>query len=292
MKCSWLLITKPQYESNMSFPNTRILACMLYTYAGMQSHALSPTAVCMTRTHTITHSFRHKSAWLPSRDDMQKWSKENKNWTVNYSEAKSVEGAIKFAKYIRAPGVEYNVFKYLQATWVKYTQEATEYLLSTETQWGEQSLENWHCVSPNVKPSKQKIKLILIHRLTLKWHLLWIIAGCWPAYIKAVTFHNDLRIWSAEVENSRSDAGQALWGEWGCSAGLGECEKPEDPGYLLLLAAPRTKRGLNTFFLFDCKQWGDLNLLATAMATDFECQPSCGFNDFQSTSKITTQLKI
>lgn len=60
----------------------------------------------------------------------------------------------------------------------------------------------------------------------------------------ALTFHNDLRIWSAEVVTSRSDAG---W-KWGYSVGVGECEKPEDPGYLLLLAAPQTKRGLNAFF--------------------------------------------
>lgn len=65
----------------------------------------------------------------------------------------------------------------------------------------------------------------------------------------------------------------------GYSGGVGECEKPEDPGYLLLLAAPQTMRGLNTFFLFDCKQRRDLNLLTTAMATDFKCQPSCRINE-------------
>lgn len=58
-----------------------------------------------------------------------------------------------------------------------------------------------------------------------------------------MTFESDLERWKT--------AGATLvrrWGKWGYSAGVGECEKPEDPDYLLLLAAPRTKRGLNTFF--------------------------------------------
>lgn len=84
------------YESNInfSFSNACILACMQYTHARMQSHALSNR---YTYTHKITHSFRHKSASLPSRDDMQEWCKENKNDTVNYWNDKSVEWAIKFA---------------------------------------------------------------------------------------------------------------------------------------------------------------------------------------------------
>lgn len=36
------------------------------------------------------------------------------------------------------------------------------------------------------------------------------------------------------------------WGNQGYSAGVREREKPEDGGYLLLLAAPRTKTRLNT----------------------------------------------
>lgn len=70
----------------------------------------------------------------------------------------------------------------------------------------------------------------------------------------AVTFHNDLPVWSAEVGNSGSDADGKL-GD--VQQGLVSVKKPEDPGYLLLLAAPWTKRGLSTFFfpsLFDCKQ--------------------------------------
>lgn len=65
-----------------------------------------------------------------------------------------------------------------------------------------------------------------------------------------MTFESDLQRWKT--------AGATLVGHWGetrdMQQGVGEREKPEDPGYLLLLAAPRTKRGLNTFFLFDCKQ--------------------------------------
>lgn len=87
----------------------------------------------------------------------------------------------------------------------------------------------------------------------------------------------------------RDEAAQAQGESWGFSAGVCEREKPEDPGYLLLLAATRTKKGLNTFFLFDCKQKGDLDLLMTAMVTDSESQPSCGGKGF---SKINTSWKI
>lgn len=68
-----------------------------------------------------------------------------------------------------------------------------------------------------------------------------------------LAFHKDPRMGSAEVENSRSDAAQALFwvggweGDLGHSSGLGKREKPEDPDYLLLLAVPWPKRGLNTF---------------------------------------------
>lgn len=60
-----------------------------------------------------------------------------------------------------------------------------------------------------------------------------------------MTFQSDLQRWET--------AGATLVSRWGggdrgYSAGVGEREKPEDPGYLLLLAAPWTKRGLNTFF--------------------------------------------
>lgn len=82
---------------------------------------------------------------------------------------------------------------------MKYTQEATEYLLSAEARWGEQSLENWHCVSPTVKLLIQKTKLIWIQKLTLKWHLLWIIAGCWPVYIKALWNSDDISQWPSSL---------------------------------------------------------------------------------------------
>ena len=113
------------------------------------SLSFSPHMHTHTHAHTGTH--RNYSASLLSRDDMQKWRKENKNYTVNYSDAKSVERAIKFAKYIKSTWWRVCLFEYLQAAWVNYTQEATEYLLRTDAQWGEQSLKNWHCVSPTGK---------------------------------------------------------------------------------------------------------------------------------------------
>lgn len=41
---------KPQYELKMNFLLNHILACMQYTHAGMQSHAL------FNRTHTHTQT--------------------------------------------------------------------------------------------------------------------------------------------------------------------------------------------------------------------------------------------
>ncbi len=65
--------------------NTHMLAC---------KHMLS--------LQSLTDSSRHRSASLLSRDDMQKGSKENKNYSVNYSKDKSVDCAIEFAKYIKS----------------------------------------------------------------------------------------------------------------------------------------------------------------------------------------------
>lgn len=158
MECSWLLIKKPQYESWPS--NARIIACMQYTHAGMQSHALafSLSLFLTSRTHTHTGTHAHtqelfcfiiEQRWYAEVEEREH---KLKNYTVNYSDAKSVERAIKFAKYIKSTWWRVCLFEYLQAAWVNYTQEATEYLLRTDAQWGEQSLKNWHCVSPTGKP--------------------------------------------------------------------------------------------------------------------------------------------
>lgn len=103
--------------------NTHMLAC---------NHMLSLiTAVCMTNTHMRSRT--HPGTDLlhcPSRDDMLRWSREIKK-IVNYSKNKSVEWVITFAKYMKSTWCTVQcVIKYLQATWVKHTQEATEYLLS------------------------------------------------------------------------------------------------------------------------------------------------------------------
>lgn len=105
-----------------------------------------------TRTHAHTQElfcFIIEQRWYAEVEEREH---KLKNYTVNYSDAKSVERAIKFAKYIKSTWWRVCLFEYLQAAWVNYTQEATEYLLRTDTQWGEQSLKNWHCVSPTGKP--------------------------------------------------------------------------------------------------------------------------------------------
>lgn len=210
--------------------------------------SLSPIAAD-TRAQTHTDTDSHSGTDLLGR--RAKWSKENNNYSVNYSLDKSVEWAIEIAKYIESTWCRVYVFKYLQATWVDYAQEeATQKLLPTGAQRGKPSVENWHWVSPRVKPLLQKTEVIC--KLTLKWHLLWIMQDD-GRRVSKLTFHNDLRIWSAEVENSRSDAGQPLEGESGDGQqGSVSVKKPEDPGYLLLLAAPRTKERTQHFFFYSC----------------------------------------
>lgn len=61
-----------------------------------------------------------------------------------------------------------------------------------------------------------------------------------------ITFKSDVQRWET--------AGATLLGRWRetweIQPGLGEREKPEDPGYLLLLAVQRTKGGLHTLLFF------------------------------------------
>lgn len=70
----------------------------------------------------------------------------------------------------------------------------------------------------------------------------------------ALTFHVDLPVWSVWRWEKRRERA-AGWGR-----GRRVWRKPEDPGYLLLLAAPRTKRRLHTSFFFfllpsPCSVW-------------------------------------
>lgn len=83
-----------------------------------------------------------------------------------------------------------------------------------------------------------------------------MLASVYQSFVKrswrfTMTFQSDLQRWKKKT------AGATLAGRWRRGGGgLGMFSrgwwawKPEDPGYLLLLAAPRTKRGLNTFFFF------------------------------------------
>lgn len=89
--------------------------------------------------------------------------------------------------------------------------------------------------------------MIFIYKFTPEWHLLWTTGGCWLVYQSFVkqcwhftmTIQSDLQRWKT--------AGAALGEMRTFQQGFTKSEKPEDPGYLLLLAAPWTKRGLSTF---------------------------------------------
>lgn len=119
--------------------NTHTLAC---------NHMLSPIAICMT--HAINHAlFQARMRFAAEqRWDMRKWSKEAKI-TI---QCKLFKGwKCRVSDQVRKVHKEHLVnsvmcvFKYLQATWVKSTQEATEY----STQWEEQSPDAPHSVRPN-----------------------------------------------------------------------------------------------------------------------------------------------
>lgn len=214
---------------------------------------LSPVAICMT--HAINHAlFQARMRFAAEqRWDMRKWSKEAKitiqcklfkGWKCRVSDQVRKVYKEHLANSVMC------VFKYLQATWVKSTQEATEY----SAQWGEQSLDARHSVRPNAgRKKKTKKQHFLIYMPALQWHLL--IAGCLAvnqSFVKrrwhfTMTFKSDVQRWKT--------AGATLIGRWRetweIQPGLGEREKPEDPGYLLLLAVRRTK-GRAPHFSFFC----------------------------------------
>lgn len=193
---------------------------------------------------------------------------------------------IKFAKYIKSTWCTvWCVFKYLQATWVKHTHTRPQNICFPDEE------STVLALNPYYRKKQNKTKQILIQKLTLKWHLLWIIAGCWPVCIKALWNGADVSQWPSNLicrggkKNSRSDAGRTLeegGGDWGCSAGGGERENLRILATCCFWQHHGQREGSTLFFfsLFDCKQWGDLNLLTTAMATDFKCQPSSGIDVF------------
>lgn len=159
---------------------------------------------------------------------------------------------IKFAKYIKSTWCTvWCVFKYLQATWVKHTHTRPQNICFPDEESTVLALNPYY-------RKKNKTKQILIQKLTLKWHLLWIIAGCWPVCIKALWNGADVSQWPSNLicRGGKKKQQERRWPDAGGGGGLGMFSrgwwawKPEDPGYLLLLAAPRTKRGLNTFFFF------------------------------------------
>lgn len=210
-------------QPRTSLSNSFTLACMQYTHAGMQVHALSS----VQNTHKHTHSSRHRSASLPSRH--YKYSKEG------HSNLKSDQVSKVYKEHLM-----YSLMcKYLQATWVKHRTRG-------------------HRNSASNRSLKMVLALELLQKTPLSSHLNDIYFGLlqdvgWytsKLCETVLTFHNDLPIRSAEVKNSRSEqrwsGAEVETGDF--QQGSVSVKKPEDPGYLLLLAAPQTKRGLNTFF--------------------------------------------
>lgn len=206
-------------QPRTSLSNSFTLACMQYT----QMHALSN----VQNTHKHTHSSRHRSASLPSRH--YKYSKEG------HSNLKSDQVSKVYKEHLM-----YSLMcKYLQATWVKHRTRG-------------------HRNSASNRSLKMVLALELLQKTPLSSHLNDIYFGLLQDVGRytsklcetVLTFHNDLPIWSAEVKNSRSErrwsGAEVETGDF--QQGSVSVKKPEDPGYLLLLAAPQTKRGLNTFF--------------------------------------------
>lgn len=239
-------------QPRTSLSNSFTLACMQYTHAGMQVHALSS----VQNTHKHTHSSRHRSASLPSRH--YKYSKEG------HSNLKSDQVSKVYKEHLM-----YSLMcKYLQATWVKHRTRG-------------------HRNSASNRSLKMVLALELLQKTPLSSHLNDIYFGLLQDVGRytsklcetVLTFHNDLPIWSAEVKNSRSEQ---CWS--GAEVETGDFQQGSWAWKNLRILATccfwqhrRQREGSTLFSLFDCKQWGDLKPFTTAMATDFECQPSCAF---------------
>lgn len=154
-------------QPRTSLSNSFTLACMQYTYAGMQVHALSN----VQNTHKHTHSSRHRSASLPSRH--YKYSKEG------HSNLKSDQVSEVYKEHLM-----YSLMcKYLQATWVKHRTRG-------------------HRNSASNRSLKMVLALELLQKTPLSSHLNDIYFGLLQDVGRytsklcetVLTFHNDLPI--------------------------------------------------------------------------------------------------
>lgn len=224
MICSRLIIKKRSLWANHEHPsptvslshacNTHMLACKCML-----------SLVCRTRTNTHTHpgtGLPHCQADITS----------------------TVKRAIQIWRVIK-------LAKYIKSTW------CTVWCVSIYRQHGWNRTRG-HRNSASNRSLKMVLALELLQKTPLSSHLNDIYFGLLQDVGRytsklcetVLTFHNDLPIWSAEVKNSRSEqrwsVAEVETGDF--QQGSVSVKKPEDPGYLLLLAAPQTKRGLNTFF--------------------------------------------
>lgn len=210
--------------------------------------------VCRTRTNTHTHpgtGLPHCQADITS----------------------TVKRAIQIWRVIK-------LAKYIKSTW------CTVWCVSIYRQHGWNRTRG-HRNSASNRSLKMVLALELLQKTPLSSHLNDIYFGLLQDVGRytsklcetVLTFHNDLPIWSAEVKNSRSEQ---RWS--GAEVETGDFQQGSWAWKNLRILATccfwqhrRQREGSTLFSLFDCKQWGDLKPFTTAMATDFECQPSCAF---------------
>lgn len=95
------------------------------------------------------------------------------------------------------------------------------------------------------------------------------------------------------MENSRSDAARALEGNLGDSARAWWAWKTWGSWLPAASGSTADKREGSTlfFFLFDCKQWGDLNLAHDSHGNGFSNQPLWGINVSERGTEITHQTE-
>lgn len=203
---------------------------------------------------------------------------------------------IKFAKYRKSTWCRECSNIYRQHGWDTHKKRPQNLRFSTGARWGEQSLENWHCVSPRGKLLLQKRKHTFNFWSSRENDIYFgLLRRCWSIRNKALWNSADISQWPLNLicrggkqrerrwpgAGGKRDIQQGswawkTWGSWLPAASGSTVDKERAQHFFF-------------FFLFDCKQWGDLNLLTTAMATDFESQPSCGFNGFWKRSQTQPQ---
>lgn len=224
------------------------------------NHMLS-LIVCIAKTHARTHTRTRCRAEMICRNKKQG--------------CKLLKGASDQVRKVYKEHLVYGVMRvqiFTGNVGEKDTQEAEEYLLPAGARRGEHSVERRHRVGPaclaskkpdyGIKPTEFSWDAHTSKRTPTLDYCRMLAATCQKLCETALTFHSDLPIWSAEVENSRSDADQALvggggWGgvgwTWGYSAGVLVSEKNLRILATCCFGQRRGQReGPTLFFFFFC----------------------------------------